>query len=254
MFSKTIVISILLISQLDSFCQYKYLFFEIEVNSIFHLQNTKSENQKIKGGIIPNYQIGFNVLDHLHKKFGISYSLSATSFGNKVNGFPVVDGNQIEIGTGPNRQNGNAYYSFFTNFFLHNSDKSGIITTYFGAGVSINQIQGYYDISETFAYNPNTGSSTGLQYKAERVSLTGFYFHFASEIRILNIKKVNSLNIKTGFVIGLKNFNYMEVRLYENYILADKATVTSNGTGIYFGLSYKMLKGRKNLEKINPDL
>lgn len=248
------VITLFFICQLNSFCQYKNLFFEIEVNSIFHLQNTKSENQKIKGGAIPNYQLGFNVINPFHKKFGISYSIFATSFGNKVKGFPVVDGNQLEIGTGPNRQTGNAYYSFFTNIFLNNSDNSGIITTYLGAGISINQIQGVYDISETFAYNPNSGSSTGLQYKAERVSLTGYYFHFASEIRVLKIKKVNSINLKTGFVIGMKNFNKLEVKLFENYILADKATVTSNGTGIYFGLTYKMLKGRKNLEKLNPDL
>ena len=223
----------------------KSRYFEFEFLPIYHIQKTNSENKKIKGNLIPNYQIAFS----LRKKFtdsdfGLIHSIFATSFGNKFSSTAYLD-QEIEFGIGPDRQSKNGFYSIFTSLF-YNKDKSPI-SVYLGLGLSLNQVFDYYGTSTWGATSPNTFNSIALDGDYFRTSKFGYFINFGSDFRLIKVKKVNSLNIKFGYLVGLKTFNEVRATLYENHIISDRATITSNGSGIYLGLTYRMLKGRKTM-------
>jgi len=241
LFFLTVPISILAQGNLNS----KY--FEVEILPIYHIQKTVSENQKIKGDLIPNYQLAFSYQYKIRDSdFGLSHSIYATSFGNKYSSKAFLD-QETEFGIGPERQNKNGYYSFFTNLLYRK--KNGFISTYFGIGVSINQTKDLYGQSTWGATSPNTFNSISLNGKYYRISQFGYFLNFGADIKLITIKKVNSLNVKFGYLIGLREFNVVEATLYENHIISDRATISSNGSGIYLGLTYRMLKGRKTMIK-----
>jgi hypothetical protein len=220
-------------------------YFEVEILPIYHIQKTVSENQKIKGDLIPNYQIALSLRKKFtDSNFGLIHSIFATSFGNKFSSTAYLD-QEIEFGIGPDRQSKNGFYSIFTSLF-YNKDKSPI-SVYLGLGISLNQVSDYYGTSTWGATSPNTFNSIALDGDYFRTSKFGYFINIGSDFRLFKIKKANSLNIKFGYLIGLKEFNIVEVNLYENHIISDRATISSNGSGIYLGLTYRMLKGRKTM-------